>query len=1021
MNRKGYGSSTGGKSSSNSSQSGIDKHGHIWSSKIGGGPLSKAEYSSRVVTSEGTRTISIEKYGYKIRYAYVSQRGYYPESLDKSNQDALCVHNDFCDMPERHFFGVFDGHGEHGTACSEYARDNVPKVLERATKDGQMTIERAIHKAFVDTNVQLHRSTVEDSMSGTTGISVLVDGKRLYVGNVGDSRATLAERQGRNLIAIDLSHDQTPFRQDECERVKRSGARVLTLDQLEGLKDPNVQCWGSEEDDDGDPPRLWSQHGAYPGTAFTRSIGDAVAEKIGVYAVPELLVRELSSDNPFFVLASDGVFEFLSSQSVVDMVSKFEDPQEAAIALVAESYRLWLQYETRTDDITVIVGFIDGLSNEVGKEPSTVQGAHDNAATMVAVSSGMNRRVRRDMSKAKRASIEQMMAVYGDDDSEEWTPPNYIPKKTPDEIRRISSAVKANFLFQHLNEAQRKLIFGLMEKRQVSTGEVIIKQGDKGDHFYVVESGEFDVFVKQGDGPPQFVHTYTTKGGTHPCFGELALMYGKPRAATVQASTNGSLWSLNRRAFKHVLQKTDTKAVIKTLRAVDVLKPLNSGQLQRLADMLSETSYEEGEYILTQGEEGEEFFIIESGEVVCTVSKNPNDKDEIPREVLRLKAGQYFGERALLSNARRAANVVALNKVHCVHIGRTTFEEVLGPLQGIIDADRRWREKAAILKESQLRRPSVAQMLSFVLGDLKPYANLYTTNSSVVSLVKHKGKSETYVMRQTSIAQTTEQGLQHQLIKMRNIMKTTLPLPLIPSVVRVFKDQYFISELMYLHGFCNLDGLLSEPLSVDAVKFIASELVAVLEHLHMDGVIFRGTSLDTLLISDQGHLQVVDFRFAKRVDGKTFTLCGSPDFMAPEMIEQTGHNAAVDWWGLGVLIFYLLAGHAPFSEEQDEEVKIYSKISQRRFVYPSTFDRNTRDLIDKLWTADPNTRLGYGTGGVRALKEHAFFEGIHWDSISNMDSRVPAEVVQRMKAYEPEPYTPLEEKQYEGEAWYQSL
>ena len=503
MNRKGYGSSTGGKSSSNSGQSGIDKHGHIWSSKIGGGPLSKAEYSSRVVTSEGTRTISIDKYGYKIRYAYVSQRGYYPESLDKSNQDALCVHNDFCDMPERHFFGVFDGHGEHGTACSEYARDNVPKVLERATKDGQMTIERAIHKAFVDTNVQLHRSTIEDSMSGTTGISVLVDGKRLYVGNVGDSRATLAERQGRNLIAIDLSHDQTPFRQDECERVKRSGARVLTLDQLEGLKDPNVQCWGSEEDDDGDPPRLWSQHGAYPGTAFTRSIGDAVAEKIGVYAVPELLVRELSSDNPFFVLASDGVFEFLSSQSVVDMVSKFDDPQEAAIALVAESYRLWLQYETRTDDITVIVGFIDGLSNEVGKEASSAQGAHDNAATMVAVSSGMNRRVRRDMSKAKRASIEQMMAVYGDDDSEEWTPPNYIPKKTPDEIRRISSAVKANFLFQHLNEAQRKLIFGLMEKRQVSTGEVIIKQGDKGDHFYVVESGEFDVFVKQGDGPPQ--------------------------------------------------------------------------------------------------------------------------------------------------------------------------------------------------------------------------------------------------------------------------------------------------------------------------------------------------------------------------------------------------------------------------------------------------------------------------------------------------------------------------------------
>ena len=90
-------------------------------------------------------------------------------------------------------------------------------------------------------------------------------------------------------------------------------------------------------------------------------------------------------------------------------------------------------------------------------------------------------------------------------------------------------------------------------------------------------------------------------------------------------------------------------------------------------------------------------------------------------------------------------------------------------------------------------------------------------------------------------------------------------------------------------------------------------------------------------------------------------------------------------------------------------------------MYPSTFDRNTRDLIDKLWTADPNARIGYGTGGVRALKEHPFFDGIHWESISNMDFKVPTEILQRMKTYDPEPYTPLEEKQYEGEAWFQSL
>jgi serine/threonine protein phosphatase PrpC len=149
---------------------------------------------------------------------------------------------------------------------------------------------------------------------------VLVRGRTLYCGNVGDSRAVIAERKGKKLVAMDLSSDQTPFRADECERVRLCGARVLTLDQLEGLKDPSVQTWGGEEDDDGDPPRLWVQNGMYPGTAFTRSIGDSVAERIGVNAVPEVRTLELSPAHAFFVVASDGVFEFLSSQTVVDMV-----------------------------------------------------------------------------------------------------------------------------------------------------------------------------------------------------------------------------------------------------------------------------------------------------------------------------------------------------------------------------------------------------------------------------------------------------------------------------------------------------------------------------------------------------------------------------------------------------------------------------------------------------------------------------------------------------------------------------
>ncbi|CAK9329416.1 unnamed protein product [Citrullus colocynthis] len=101
----------------------------------------------------------------------------------------------------------------------------------------------------------------------------------------------------------------------------------------------------------------------YPSTTFTRSIGDPIAETIGVVVTPEIVVLELTPDHPFFVVASDRVFEFLSSQTVVDMVTKYKDLRDACVAIVVESYRLWLQFETRTDDITILVVHINGLTN----------------------------------------------------------------------------------------------------------------------------------------------------------------------------------------------------------------------------------------------------------------------------------------------------------------------------------------------------------------------------------------------------------------------------------------------------------------------------------------------------------------------------------------------------------------------------------------------------------------------------------------------------------------------------------
>ncbi len=136
----------------------------------------------------------------------------------------------------------------------------------------------------------------------------------------------------------------------------------MTIEQIEG-NEPIHENWGTalgeEIDEVGDPPRVWDKSLERPGCAFTRSLGDQVAKSCGVCAEPEILVWDLSPNDKFAVVASDGVFEFITSQTVVEMIAKIKDPIEACKHVVAEAYRLWLTYDDRTDDISIIVIYFD--------------------------------------------------------------------------------------------------------------------------------------------------------------------------------------------------------------------------------------------------------------------------------------------------------------------------------------------------------------------------------------------------------------------------------------------------------------------------------------------------------------------------------------------------------------------------------------------------------------------------------------------------------------------------------------
>jgi len=296
---------------------------------------------------------------YSARYGSLVFRGLYADEPTKPCQDRYgMVEVDGCP-----WFLVLDGHGPNGHACAQFCLEELPRSFEEAQGS---TVEERLVEASVKTNRALHKSKTESRDSGTTAVSLLVKDGTLYCSNVGDSRCVLGHREGNTIKAIALSKDQTLYRQDERQRIEASGGRVLSIGQIEGSV-PMDHVWecdlGSEIDSDGDPPRLWRKDAFEPGTAFSRSLGDFTAQELGCSATPEVQKHVIDASDVCCVLATDGVWEFLTSQEVIDICVSCKTPKEACYKIVAESYKRWYEREERIDDVACCVLYFDGASS----------------------------------------------------------------------------------------------------------------------------------------------------------------------------------------------------------------------------------------------------------------------------------------------------------------------------------------------------------------------------------------------------------------------------------------------------------------------------------------------------------------------------------------------------------------------------------------------------------------------------------------------------------------------------------
>ncbi|KAI3436823.1 hypothetical protein D9Q98_006233 [Chlorella vulgaris] len=198
---------------------------------------------------------------------------------------------------------------------------------------------------------------------------------------------------------------------------------------------------------------------------------------------------------------------------------------------------------------------------------------------------------------------------------------------------------------------------------------------------------------------------------------------------------------------------------------------------------------------------------------------------------------------------------------------------------------------------------------------------------------------------------------------------------------------YFIME--YVPGgefFSHLKA--RGKLSEEAARLYAGEVLLMFEYLHSHDIVYRDLKPENLLLDASGHLKLTDFGFAKAIGARrTYTLCGTPDYLAPEIILNKGHGKAVDWWALGVLIYEMLTGYPPFLD--DDALATYKKILKGNLTFPPHLSVTARDLIRKLLQVDLSKRYGCLAGGVNDIRSHPWFRPLDWVAVKTRQLQAP--------------------------------
>ncbi|XP_053208313.1 cGMP-dependent protein kinase 1-like isoform X1 [Panonychus citri] len=585
----------------------------------------------------------------------------------------------------------------------------------------------------------------------------------------------------------------------------------------------------------------------------------------------------------------------------------------------------------------------------------------------------------------------------------------------------INAAILDNDFMKNLDQQQIKEITDSMYPVNFEPNTWIIKEGDIGSVVYILEEGRVEV-SKEG----KVLHTM----GPGKVFGELAVLYNCTRTASVKAIGLCKLWAIERQCFQSIMMKTGLikqKEYMEFLKTVPSFQKLPDEHITKIVDVLEEAVFKSGDYIIRQGAKGVTFYIIRQGSVQVTI-KDENDPDG--EKIIRtLVKGDSFGERALTHEDIRTANVIAhSDEVQCLVMDRdvhlhqlaahndnrpnqkpsinlilSVFIKVslfaiklmvkrLPGLSGIksfkqlFDDLEDFKSKQYDDSNLLLRQKLEEQFEGIKLSDLRVVSTLGVGGFGRVELVTLVNDSERSfalkVMKKAQIVETRQQ--QHILSEKTIMMEANCPF--IVKLFKTFKDSKYLYMLMEsclggeLWTILRDRGYFDEP----TTRFYTSCVIEAFDYLHSRNIIYRDLKPENMLLDRFGYVKLTDFGFAKKLSPpgrKTWTFCGTPEYVAPEVILNRGHDYSADYWSLGVLMFELLTGTPPFTGPDPMQTYTIILKGINAIDFPRMISSNATHLIKKLCKDNPSERLGYQKDGIDDIRKHKWFDGFFWEGL----------------------------------------